>query len=47
MISDWIIPALACAAFPVLIPLAMPLVVTLGVAAAVKQHRLERWEANS
>ena len=47
MNGDWIIPAIACAVFPVLIPLALLLVVTLGVSAAMKQHRLKRWEAES
>ena len=47
MNNDWIIPALACVVFPVLIPLALLLVVTLSVSAAMKQHRLQRWEADS
>jgi len=36
MKSDWIIPTLACAVFPVLIPLALLLVITVGVSAAMK-----------
>ena len=36
MKSDWIIPALACAVFPVLIPLALLLVITVSVSAATK-----------
>ena len=36
MKSDWIIPTLACAVFPVLIPLALLLVITVSVSAAMK-----------
>jgi len=36
MTSDWIIPTLACAVFPVLIPLALLLVIALSVSAAMK-----------
>ena len=36
MKSDWIIPTLACAVFPVLIPLALLLVVAVSVSAATK-----------
>ena len=34
--TDWIIPTLACAVFPVLIPLALLLVVAVSVSAAMK-----------
>jgi len=47
MKSDWIIPALVSAVFPVLIPLFLLVVATLSVSAAMKQHRLQRWEAES
>ena len=47
MNSNWIIPTLACAVFPVLIPLFLLVVATLSVSAAMKQHRLQRWEAES
>ena len=43
MNSDWIIPALAGAVFPVLDAASG----NAGVSVAMKQHRLERWEANS
>ena len=36
MKSDWIITALVCAVFPVMIPVALLLVVTLSVSAAMK-----------
>ena len=36
MDSDWIIPTLACAVFPVLIPLALLLVIAVSVSAATK-----------
>jgi hypothetical protein len=36
MKSDWIIPTLACAVFPVMIPLALLLVITVSVSAATK-----------
>ena len=36
MNSNWIIPILACAAFPVLIPLALLLVIAVSVSAAMK-----------
>ena len=34
--TDWIIPTLACAVFPVMIPLALLLVVAVSVSAAMK-----------
>ena len=36
MKSDWIIPTLVCAVFPVMIPLALLLVITVSVSAAMK-----------
>ena len=36
MNSDWIIPTLACVVFPVLIPLALLLVITVSLSAATK-----------
>ena len=36
MKADWIIPTLACAVFPVLIPLALLLVIAVSVSAATK-----------
>ena len=36
MNSDWIIPTLACAVFPVLIPLALLLVIAVSISAATK-----------
>jgi hypothetical protein len=36
MKSDWIIPTLVCAVFPVMIPLALLLVITVSVSAVMK-----------
>ena len=43
MNSNWIIPTLACAVFPVLIPLALLLVIAVSMSAA---HENNAWRRN-
>ena len=47
MKSDWIIPALVCAVFPVLIPVALMLVAAASVSAAMKTTQSDELGADS